>query len=627
MKKKKLICSILFAFLFCLLLFGGRTDAKAATGNYYIRVNKGTNVVTVYTQDGKPYTAFTCSAGYATPIGTFNTLQKYSWWVLDGPCYGQYCTRITGSILFHSVWYYQQNKWTQSYVQYNKLGTLASHGCVRLTTAASKWIYDNCPVGTQVTIFNGSSADDPLGKPPTIKVSTSVSTGWDPTDPDPANTYSTKATVPKIKVDKKVVNVQYQSNFTPVGMKAYDSAGNELSSAWIRVSGSVNTSKMGKYKVTYSLTDSFGRDASVTVTYVVGDAKKATISGVKTKQTAEYLSVLRLRKGITAKNSMGQSLTKNIIVRLKKPGDSDYKTTSLNSIKLTKTGTYKILYYLKNPTNKLVTQKVASVTVKDTKKPVFSSKEDFAEMTLPAGTESVTYKKLMSGVTAKLRSGKNMTSKISIKITAPGGKVETVAKSKAYTLDKAGKYKVTYYCANTVKNLKTGKYMVAKKSRWLVLEKAVVKSTDLAIEAPEDLTVEAGDTTVSVWDKVALIITQHMTDGTDKTHRTTKAMRCKVTYQADADSAENKVALENDTFVLSQAGVYRITYTYAGEKGTVSYTRTITVTAPPAPDEPDNTDDSEHTGNSETADDNENAENSGTADNNETAENTENSNN
>ena len=232
MKKKTLLQGVLFTFLFCVMVLCFQTTARAE-GNYYLKVNKTTNVVTVYTQDHKPYTAFVCSVGYATPLGTFYTPAKYTWWMLDGPSYGQYCTRITGSFLFHSVWYYQQDKTTQSYVQYNKLGTTASHGCVRLTTAAAKWIYDNCPIGTKVIIFNGSSSDDPLGKPSFIRVSTSVSTGWDPTDPDPNNTYSTKSTRPRIVVNGKP-EVQYKGKFTPVSMTVYDSAGNVLSSAWIR---------------------------------------------------------------------------------------------------------------------------------------------------------------------------------------------------------------------------------------------------------------------------------------------------------------------------------------------------------------------------------------------------------
>ena len=481
MKKKTLLRSMFVAFLCCLMILGFQTNVKAETGNYYLKVNKGTNVVTVYTHDDKPYTAFVCSAGYATPIGTFYTMNKYTWWVLDGPSYGQYCTRITGSILFHSVWYYEQNKTTQSYVQYNRLGSLASHGCVRITTAAAKWIYDNCPLQTKVIIFNGTSSDDPLGKPASIKVSSSVRMGWDPTDPDPNNTYATKNTTPRIEVKSTKATAQYNGTFTPVEMTAYDSAGNKLSNAWIRSSGVVNTKRMGSYPVTYSLTDSFGRNASVTVTYTVGDASKATISGVRKEITKEYKSTVNLRSGVTAKNSMGTVLTDKIVTKIRKPGTKEYKGVRSETLKLNHTGTYRIMYYLKNPTNKLVTEEYMKIVVKDTKKPVIESKDKFAAIELAAGTASISYKKLLSGVTAKLVSGKNMTSKISIKVTDPAGKVKTVTKDGSYKFSGAGTYTIRYYCSNPEKSLKTGKYLVAEKKRKLVVAKKAPKPVE-----PED---------------------------------------------------------------------------------------------------------------------------------------------
>ena len=81
MKKKTLVRSVLFAFLCCIMILGFQTNVKAEAGNYYIKVNKATNVITVYTKDDKPYTAFVCSAGYATPLGTFYTMNKYSCWM------------------------------------------------------------------------------------------------------------------------------------------------------------------------------------------------------------------------------------------------------------------------------------------------------------------------------------------------------------------------------------------------------------------------------------------------------------------------------------------------------------------------------------------------------------------
>ncbi len=73
-----------------------------------------------------------------------------------GSVYGQYCSRITGGVLFHSVFYSTTNPGTLAYNSYNRLGTTASHGCVRLNVADAKWIYDNCPSGTLVNIYDSN---------------------------------------------------------------------------------------------------------------------------------------------------------------------------------------------------------------------------------------------------------------------------------------------------------------------------------------------------------------------------------------------------------------------------------------------------------------------------------------
>ena len=155
--------------------------------------------VTVYCVDEegnytRPYLAIVCSTGrvydnLATPLGVFNTRAKYSWHTLAGPCYGQYCTRITGSVLFHSVPYYTLHKYDLEYKQYNKLGRQASMGCVRLPCSDAKWIYDNCPVGTTVVIYSDSSSAGPMGQPTPLRLNVDdpVWRGWDPTDPDRYN--------------------------------------------------------------------------------------------------------------------------------------------------------------------------------------------------------------------------------------------------------------------------------------------------------------------------------------------------------------------------------------------------------------------------------------------------------
>lgn len=129
--------------------------------------------------------AFVCGPGQTTPIGTFRTPFKAAWHPLQG-CWGQYCTQITGNYLFHSSPYNSPNKNDLSYRLYNQLGTVCSHGCVRLTVADAKWIYDNCPLGTTVSIYNASSLPVPKPSAPWLDIS-SPNRGWDPTDPDPAN--------------------------------------------------------------------------------------------------------------------------------------------------------------------------------------------------------------------------------------------------------------------------------------------------------------------------------------------------------------------------------------------------------------------------------------------------------
>lgn len=172
-------------------------DTKPSDMPYLINVNRKQNLIIIYKNDGsgnftQPVKAMVCSTGLTgeTPKGTFKTSDKYTWRMLDGGVYGQYATRITGHILFHSVPYAKKSKNSLKYVAYNKLGKAASAGCIRLSVIDAKWIYDNCPKGTTVKIYDSSEAE-PLEKPTPIKIDTSDKRrGWDPTDPDPKNPWN-----------------------------------------------------------------------------------------------------------------------------------------------------------------------------------------------------------------------------------------------------------------------------------------------------------------------------------------------------------------------------------------------------------------------------------------------------
>lgn len=171
-------------------------NPAASAYPYYIKVNRAANTVTVYALDSEgnysvPVKAFVCSTGAATPLGTYQTSDKYRWRPLFGNVYGQYATRITGNILFHSVPYYYENLNALESEEYNKLGTAASMGCIRLCVRDVKWIYDNCPSGTTVEFYDDASNPGPLGKPVPITINLNDNRkGWDPTDPDPSNPWN-----------------------------------------------------------------------------------------------------------------------------------------------------------------------------------------------------------------------------------------------------------------------------------------------------------------------------------------------------------------------------------------------------------------------------------------------------
>ena len=166
---------------------------------YLAAVNRAASTVTIYAagEDGRytvPYVAMVCSGGEETPTGFYETPVNYQWRLLAGPSYGQYATRIWDAYLFHSVPYYSQHKDDVEYDEYNKLGTLASLGCIRLAVADVKWIYDNCPIGMPVVIYDDPENPGPMGKPGTIYTDPAdeEKRGWDPTDPDPLNPWDDK---------------------------------------------------------------------------------------------------------------------------------------------------------------------------------------------------------------------------------------------------------------------------------------------------------------------------------------------------------------------------------------------------------------------------------------------------
>ncbi len=159
-----------------------------AQGPYLIRINKEMNTTTIYVADGQngyiiPLKSFLCSCGDDTPVGTFRTPEKYRWRLMNSGVSCQYATRLGAglSFLLHSIIYDIADINTMHPDTYNYLGVARSSGCIRFTTGDAKWIYDHCPIGTTVEVYN-SPVPGPYDRPTILAAIPSTQT-WDPTDP------------------------------------------------------------------------------------------------------------------------------------------------------------------------------------------------------------------------------------------------------------------------------------------------------------------------------------------------------------------------------------------------------------------------------------------------------------
>ncbi len=171
---------------------------------YVIKVNLATCVVTVYSAgtDGAetPVRSFACSPArdpYATPEGEFIIGDNAIWCLLEDSSEGQYALFITGDIedgyLFHSVPYNTMDKGDLEWAEYNKLGSPASLGCIRVSVINARWLCENVGFGTKLVIYSDEDDDGPFGLPAVYFIPETVTEtrGWDPTDPDPENPWHT----------------------------------------------------------------------------------------------------------------------------------------------------------------------------------------------------------------------------------------------------------------------------------------------------------------------------------------------------------------------------------------------------------------------------------------------------
>lgn len=452
MKKRRLnkkgLLSLMLAFCMIVTSLVFTPKKAEAAGSYWIKVNRKMNTVTVYQYKNgtyKPVKAMVCSVGRnkATPLGNFNTQGKYRWHVLNGPVYGQYCTRIYKGYLFHSVWYFTPNKNAQSTKEYNRLGKDASHGCVRLTVADAKWLYDHCPTGTRVTIYDDSSSPGPLGKPKAMKVSRSKKQGWDPTDPDPNNPF--KKYKPSIKFSsKKAKKVALYSEYDPkTGVSARDHKKRNITDR-ITVSGKVNTKKPGTYKLTYMVKDHQGYVASREFKVTVEKSLRPLIIGAKSSVTLKignsYVDAY-MKRGMGAVDRDGTVITKNMKLTCSDPNVrivTSGRSGLYGKTRFYKPGRYKLYYTItgSKKNGRKTTRKYTIVNVLDDSTPSINVANAAQTVNLD---DIYGDAQIRAGVTASTFKATNLTSKITYTITTANGQAVSAIDTKT-----AGDYVIKY---------------------------------------------------------------------------------------------------------------------------------------------------------------------------------------
>ena len=197
-------------------------------------------------------------------------------------------------------------------------------------------------------------------------------------------------------------------------VKAIDNVDGDLTKS-IKVTGSVNTQKLGKYTLTYTVADKAGNKAEVKRMVTVADKTKPVLQNVGSTTIAAG-SKFNAMANVKATDTIDGTITKNVKVS--------------GTVNANKVGNYTLTYTITDRAGNKTTAKRV-ITVKDKTKPVIS------------GAANKTIKKnssfnVKTGVTAKDNIDGNLTSKIKV-----SGSVNT---------KRAGVYTLTYTVADKASN-------------------------------------------------------------------------------------------------------------------------------------------------------------------------------
>lgn len=162
------------------------SGVMGAQSSYAIRINRATRTAYALAKDSNgnytiPYRTMMVTVG-DTPLGSFKIYEKYRWHFMHTGCYCQFLSRFYGHYLIHSLLYTSPNYNTFDANNYNYMDNMISGGCIRMKAVDAAWVYNNCPNGTTVTIYDDQWDKGPIEKD-AIDQAIPADQTYDPTDP------------------------------------------------------------------------------------------------------------------------------------------------------------------------------------------------------------------------------------------------------------------------------------------------------------------------------------------------------------------------------------------------------------------------------------------------------------
>ena len=234
----------------------------ADENDYEVKINLPSNYVEIFEKNTTGINSLkviACSGingDYRTDVAC-TVESKVEWMQLPDGSYIRYATRLSNGVIIGTSPYTAASSGMLDTEKYNHIGSERNDLSIWLYANDAKWIFENCKIGASFTLFERAempkSADiHHLGEKSKYKT-------WDPTldeENNPWNNLKVEITCPSVQTFYIGDEINLLGN-----VKGYDTLGNDISRKII-ILGNYDLDKVGRYPITYYLTDSLGKQMS-----------------------------------------------------------------------------------------------------------------------------------------------------------------------------------------------------------------------------------------------------------------------------------------------------------------------------------------------------------------------------